>query len=73
MKPRNFPGRKLRRRARALRRIPLLVAPDGRRCSVTANPAQHHDYFVLHGHVPRFYVEPPTDIRIRIGAAGRKT
>lgn len=64
MKPRNFAGRKFRRRARAYRRLfegGVLIA-------------QSREAFVLHGKVPRaaLTVIPPTDIRIRIGAKARK-
>ncbi len=68
MKPRNFPLRRLRRQQRAYRR---LFKPFEDRQRVLLK--QSHEAFVLHGIVPRGgFVFPPTDIRIRIGAAGRK-
>lgn len=66
MKPANFAGRRLRRQARAYRRH---FKPLGDRQRVLL--AQSHEAFVLHDVVPVLYVEPPTDIRIRIGAADR--
>jgi hypothetical protein len=70
VKPRNFPGRRLRRQTRAYRR--LFTAVPGRGLVLMA---QSHEAFVLSGICRRsaLYVEPPTDIRIRIGRAGRLT
>lgn len=61
MKPRNFPARVMRRQIRAYQRLFV----DG------VLHKQSHEAFVLHGLVPRGYVEHPTDIRIRIGKAAR--
>lgn len=72
MKPKNFPQRRLRRQARALWRIERLDVGDGRRLCVPKKPVHHHAVFVLYGKVPIDYVEPPTDINLRIGAARRK-
>ena len=68
MKPRNFPQRRLRRQIRAYRR--LFTSVPGRGLVLMA---QSHEAFVLSGICQRsgLYVEQPTDIRIRLGAAAR--
>lgn len=68
MKPRNFPGRRLRRQTRAYRRLFTRVPGRG-----LVLMEQSHEAFVLSGICQRsaLYVEPPADIRIRMGAAKR--
>lgn len=60
MKPRNFPGRKLARRAGANHRL-----------IGNYSAAHHHEKFVLQGLVPNDYRFQPKDIRVRSGKSRR--
>lgn len=72
MKPRNFPGRKLRRQLRALRRFGEPArAPLGGSVPDPLRPVKVAELAALRVAVPDGYIEDPKDIRVRRGRLSR--